>query len=222
MASNPVARRCAGRSKLGAAGASGITRIGMQKARSLESEITDRHRSERDKALDLAWRFLLKKPAHGDWLEVNPYTRVRPLAGMVLAQRRDPYETARSIGLHIPDIARYHAGQQVAALFDVIAVAENVKSVTPGDVVVAYASIGTWAGQFGPDCYLLRAPEYECRATTEDLSTDIVWDPDRPGEKKTVRREPNEHYSVRGRADGCHCGGHIDAILESDFRIYGK
>ncbi len=198
--------RSGGRSAMAAAGAAGLVRIGMRRARSMEAELLDRAKpAERDPSLQL-WTMLSKRydPTPGTWLEDHAGLDYHPPNGTVVAKRHRPYADAERAGVAIPDIvANRYEGQQQGALFDVIAVGRDVTSIARGDRVVAVCFIGKDTRILGPDLFTLRAPEWRCRATVEDLSSDTIWggswvaDPDHPWLLRFARAAVNDDAIVR-------------------------
>lgn len=211
-----------GRSALGAVGASGLTRVGMRAGRAMAAEILDRHDYSTDGSLRLLEAFA--PSTGGRWLADHPDVTLRPPRGHVFAVRRSQYQ---GLAIDVPDTAfnRYD-DQQQGALFDVIEVAEDVRSVQRGDVVVALSFAGRSLSALAPGLVSLRAPEVQCTASERMLSSDVVYEKDvrdqfsilerLPGGKCRVQRAPNSHRTPRGRVDGCVCGGEIAAILTSD------
>lgn len=186
-----------GKSMMGAAGAAGLTRVGMRWARSKLSEIQDRYRPERDMKLKRAWLFAERFPgAKGTGLAdlAEAGERLRPMRGQLLVEMDDPHASARAAGLEIPDIAQDYAGQAQGAYFTVLAVGAGVTSVTPGDRVVAFWGLLAWGEKHGNEVApyglgqrvgFLRAPEYRCGS-----------------------RDPEESHRH------CGCGGDVLAIVE--------
>ena len=125
----------------------------------------------------------------GAWLEENPGVRLRPRSGLVVAQRRSPFEWAKAAGIVIPEVVDWEHEQLRAAEYDVLFIAANVESVRPGDVVLASAFTGTPLRGFGRDVFALKAPEFVCPA--------------------------HEHRNLAAYRAGCECTGEILAVVDT-------